>query len=165
VLIADGSTLTSIGLIVGLAGVAVGFLGTWVTGRQVLHRVRDARRARWKAYKRGVYKRFLDSIDQLDKASADQRNEDGSPSPADPSANPGGGRAALLARYRSRYHQSILACNEQVLAHMNKLKTDRPELRDSEEAVDLGSSQVVALTEAMQRDVRPSELPEHKRDE
>jgi hypothetical protein len=139
VLIAEGIAVTLSAL--GVAALAT--LGTVATALFAIRREREGRQATWKGYKRGVYKRFLDSIDQVAKARKIDRGK-------------------LLARYRSRYHQTVLACNDSVLAHMKKLETDQPQLRDSGEEVDLSSPAVIALTQAMQRDVRPSGAVEHK---
>ena len=120
VLIADGSTLAAtLAAAAAIVVAAVGVFGALLGGRQARSQIRDERRAKWKEYKRSVYKDFLDAIDELHKASADQGTEAGRvgsrkwrsrpPGGRPASANPGPDRAALPAEYRSLYHKTILA--------------------------------------------------------
>lgn len=138
-LIADANAVS----LTALGAAFLALFGTGLTAIFAVRREREGRRATWKGYKRGVYKGFLDSIDQVAKASTEDRDQ-------------------RLAEYRSRYHQTILACNDGVLAHMEKLKADEPQLCDCTKPLNLSSPAVVELTGAMKRDVRPPGRGEFK---
>lgn len=136
---------------VALFTAALALAGTFGTALFALIGSWIERRSTWRAYKRGVYKRLLDVIDQCAVAEATSADaEDTTGVPAD-----------LKARYRSRYVQTMLAASPAVLRQLDKLAIDEP--RVGRERASLDSEEVKRLAWAMQTDVLPSFIQRRRR--
>jgi hypothetical protein len=133
--LADSTAVVA--LITGGLALLTAFASGWLAARTA----RTVRGEKWHEYRRGVYKRFLDSIDQYEAAKNDPAKTE-----------------EIRARYRSRYHQSWMASGDDVREKLMVLRPDRPALRASDSAetfVRLTDEDVQRLAESMRRETVP----------
>jgi hypothetical protein len=115
------------------------------TGYMAYRAARAQRSAKWGNYRRRLYKRLLDVIDQR-RVSEDPEQ-----------------RERLRVIYRSRYNQTRMACRNDVYQQLAKLKPDRPEPVDSAEELTLQTAEVQALADAMHQELLRGRRPWSRR--